>query len=340
MEGSEAQLPVKPQEEADTSDSRSNNSWLPVSQGHPFSIANIPFGIITTDLNPNRRCAVAIGLWVLDLSLFATLGGFRGLQSVHLPDGVFAKPVLNDFAALGRSVHRQVRRYLQEVFREDTWFPTLLKDSPDVQKKCMMLKTDVQTHLPMQIGDYTDFYAGLNHAFNVGTLFRGPENALPPNYKHMPIGYHGRASSIVVSGTPVHRPWGQILHSAGDSGRPIFSPCRKLDYELELGAFVCKPNKMGEPIPVDEAENHLFGFVLMNDWSARDIQTWEYRPLGPFNAKNFATTISPWVVLADALESFRVPGLKNETELLPYLREDRTDNVYNIDLRVGICRKF
>ena len=367
-EGHEAQLPIEAQQEADTSNSRPNivrifrsssvyclhissyqafnsglmalQSWVPIPNRHPFSLANIPFGIITTNLNPERRCAVAIGDWVLDLSLFAALQGFRKLQTVHLPDGVFAKPVLNDFAALGRPVHRQVRRYLQEVLRKDTWFPTVLRDSPDIQRTCLINMSAVTTHLPMHIGDYTDFYAGLNHAFHVGTLIRGPDNALPPNYKHMPIAYHGRASSVVVSGTPIRRPWGQVLDPAGEPDRPIFSPCRKLDFELELGAFVCKPNRMGEPIPIDEAENHLFGFVLMNDWSARDIQTWEYQPLGPFNAKNFATTISPWVVLADALEPFRVEGLENETELLPYLREARTDNVYDIDLRVDLCRKF
>ena len=299
-----------------------------------FSIINIPFGIITTNLNPKRRCAVAIGDFVLDLDRFAAFEGFRGLQSVHLPPDIFAKPVLNDFAALGRPVHRQVRKYLQDVFRQDTHLPMVLKDRPEVREECLIARAEVDMHLPMRIGDYTDFYAGYNHAFNVGSLIRGPEKALPPNYTHMPIGYHGRASSVVISPTPIRRPSGQILDHAGDPNSPMFSPCRKLDYELELGAFICKSNKMGEPIPVNEAENHLFGFVLMNDWSARDIQTWEYQPLGPFNAKNFATTITPWVVLADALEPFRVKGLENKTKLLPYLREERTNNVYDIDLRI------
>jgi len=192
----------------------------------------------------------------------------------------------------------------------------------------------------MHIGDYTDFYAGRNHAYNVGVLFRGPQNALQPNYTHLPVGYHGRASSVVVSGTPIRRPWGQILENpVAETKVPIFTPCRRLDIELELGAFVCRANKMGEPIPIAEAEDSLFGVVLMNDWSARDIQAWEYVPLGPFNAKNFGTSISPWVVLADALEPFLGNGLKNETELLPYLQEKRKENVYNIHLEVDLTTK-
>ena len=234
-------------------------------------------------------------------------------------------------------MHREVRRYLQGVFAEDTPFPHILKDHKHLQEKSLFPLKEVETHLPLRIGDYTDFYAGRNHAYNVGVLFRGPDNALQPNYTHLPVGYHGRASSVVVSGTSIRRPWGQILENpAAEIKNPTFTPCRRLDMELELGAFVCRSNKMGEPVPIAHAEESLFGMVLMNDWSARDIQAWEYVPLGPFNAKNFATTISAWVVLVDALEPFMAKGLNNETELLRYLREQRTENVYNINVEVDL----
>lgn len=195
-------------------------------------------------------------------------------------------------------------------------------------------------HMPMHIGDYTDFYAGKNHAFNVGCLFRGPDNALQPNYTHLPVGYHGRASSVVVSGTPITRPNGQILENPAATPKvPIFSACRRLDIELELGAFLCKGNQMGKNIPISEAADHIFGYVLLNDWSARDIQAWEYVPLGPFLAKNFGSTISPWVVLTDALEPFRCKGIANDTKLLPYLQEKEENNLYDVRLQVDITRK-
>ena len=195
-------------------------------------------------------------------------------------------------------------------------------------------------HLPMHIGDYTDFFAGKNHAHNVGLLFRGPNNTLQPNYTHLPVGYHGRASSIVVSGTPIRRPNGQILaNPTAESKVPSFGPSKKLDMELELGAFVCAENKMGEPIPINKAADNIFGLVLMNDWSARDVQMWESVPLGPFNAKNFGTSISPWVVLMDALESFRARSIHNDTELLPYLREEK-QNVFDIRLEIDLAREW
>lgn len=227
--------------------------------------------------------------------------------------------------------------YLQNVFAEDTDHPDILKENSSLRREALIPLTEVISHLPLQIGDYTDFYAGRNHAYNAGVLFRGPSNALQPNYSHLPVGYHGRASSVVVSGSPIRRPCGQILENpTAEPKVPVFAPCKRLDIELELGAFVCKANKMGEPVPIAEAEESLFGFVLLNDWSARDIQAWEYVPLGPFNAKNFATTISPWVVLADALKPFKCKGLENETELLPYLREEDEENVYDINLEVEL----
>lgn len=313
----------------------SNNSWLEIPKESPFSLANIPFGIISTTSASTPRPAIAIGDHALDLFTFASAGGFSKLPSFQPHIDVFAQPILNDFAALGRPVHRAVREYLQEVFRSSTSHPEILKDNADLQKAALIPRKDVKNHLPMRIGDYTDFYAGLNHAFNVGVLFRGPDNALQPNYKHLPVGYHGRASSIVVSGTPVRRPNGQILPNPAATPKiPAFSPCKKLDIELELAAFVCKGNTLGEPIPIDKAEDHLFGVVLMNDWSARDIQAWEYVPLGPFNAKNFATTITPWIVLMDALEPFRAAGLEpaNRETLMPYLREKQADTAYDIRL--------
>ncbi|PGG96670.1 fumarylacetoacetase [Blastomyces parvus] len=313
------------------------SSWLQIPKESPFSLANIPFGIISTTASPNPRPAVAIGDHALDLFVFASGGGFARLSSFQQHLDVFAQSTLNDFAALGRPVHRQVREYLQEVFKEDTPFPEVLKANEALKQSALVLRKDVTNHLPLSIGDYTDFYAGLNHAYNVGVLFRGPDNALQPNYKHLPVGYHGRASSVIVSGQPIRRPNGQILaNPAATPKEPIFSPCKKLDIELELAVFVAQGNKLGEPIPIDKAEDHLFGVVLMNDWSARDIQAWEYVPLGPFNAKNFATTITPWVVLMDALEPFRTSGLEPGNPLLPYLQEKKEENVYDIHLEVHL----
>ena len=317
-------------------------SWLQIPKNSPFSLANIPFGIITSAKAPSRVAAIAIGDYALNLNAFASSGGFSQLPAIQPHLNVFNQPTLNAFAALGRPVHRQVREYIQSVFRADTPYPRVLKDNESLQKLALLPLSEVTNHLPMQIGDYTDFYAGLNHAYNLGVLLRGPDNALQPNYKHLPVAYHGRASSIVVSGTPIHRPNGQILANPTATPKvPTFSPCKRLDIELEMAAFVSTPNDMGKPVSVNNAEDHIFGLVLMNDWSARDIQAWEYVPLGPFNAKNFATTITPWVVLIDALEPFRVPSLEpeNRENVLPYLREKRTDNVFDIPLEFEITNQ-
>jgi fumarylacetoacetase len=310
-------------------------SWLSIPASSHFSLANIPFGIISTS-GTSPRPAVAIGDHCLDLKAFAADGGFN---DVKIDTSVFSQPTLNAFAALGRPVHRTVRKYLQDVFAEPTSYPRVLKDNEKLRQTALIPRDQVQMHMPMQIGDYTDFYAGKHHAFNIGCLFRGPDNALQPNYTHLPVGYHGRASSVVISGTPITRPNGQILENpAANPKVPIFSPCRRLDIELELGAFLCKDNDMGSSVPIANAADHIFGLVLLNDWSARDIQAWEYVPLGPFNAKNFGSTISPWVVLMDALEPFRTDGITNDTELLPYLREKEPGN-YDIRLRVDLTRK-
>ncbi|KAJ3540455.1 hypothetical protein NM208_g5058 [Fusarium decemcellulare] len=311
-------------------------SWLPIPAGSHFSLANIPFGIISTVSKPTRRPAVAIGKHVLDLAAFANQGGFAKLTALSKDKlSVFTQPTLNDFATLGRPVHKATRAYLRDVFRQDTPYPDILKGNESLQKEALIPLSDVETHLPLRIGDYTDFFAGRNHAQTVGALFRGPANALQPNYNHLPVAYHGRASSVVVSGTPLHRPWGQVLPNP-KATEPVFQPCNRLDIELELGMFICKSNQLGAPIPVNAAEEHVFGYVLMNDWSARDIQQWEYVPLGPFNAKNFGTTISPWVVLADALEPFQTSGLVNDVELKDYLREKRQDNILDINLEVSL----
>ncbi|KAH6973133.1 hypothetical protein BKA56DRAFT_734844 [Ilyonectria sp. MPI-CAGE-AT-0026] len=309
-------------------------SWLPIPTGSHFSIANIPFGIISTAANQTPRPAIAIGDNVLDLHAFASGGGFSGSPSVQEREACFATTTLNAFAALGRPFHQATRTYLQDVLAADTKFPELLKDNEQLRSTAILPRSEVQNHLPLAIGDYTDFYAGKNHAYNVGVLFRGPANALQPNYTHLPVAYHGRASSVVTSGTPIRRPWGQILRP-GDK-TPTLAPCEKLDLELEMGMFICRENSLGAPVPVNEAENHIFGYVLMNDWSARDVQAWEYVPLGPFTAKNMGTSISAWVVLADALEASKGPGIANDTELLPYLRQDAKDNVLGINLEVDV----
>ncbi|KAF1943221.1 Fumarylacetoacetase [Clathrospora elynae] len=312
-------------------------SWFSIPRGSHFSLANIPFGIISTASSSSPRVAVAIGDHALDLEAFAAHNGFSGLSTIQPHQTVFSQPSLNAFAALGRPIHSVVRKYIQSVFSEATTYPDILKNDPARQKQVLIPLKDVKAHLPFKIGDYTDFFAGLNHAYNCGVIFRGPQNALQPNYKHLPVGYHGRASSVVPSGTPIRRPNGQILLDlTAENKIPTFSPCKKLDIELELGAFVCGSNEQGVPIPIEKAEENLFGVVLMNDWSARDIQAWEYVPLGPFNAKNFGTTISTWVVLADALEPFKTKGLENDAEVLPYLKEKSEKTVYNINLQVEI----
>jgi len=256
-------------------------SWLSIARDSPFSIANIPFGVITTPKSATPHIAVAIGDQALDLKLFAESDGFLLLKEIGRHVNVFREETLNSFASLGQAVHRSVRKYLQAVLSEACPYPGILRDNEKLRAEALIPLSECRAHMPMTVGDYTDFYAGLNHAYNVGVLFRGKENALQPNYKHLPVGYHGRASTVVVSGTPIRRPSGQILTNPTASEKlPIFSPSKKLDIELELGAFICGSNKMGDRISIQEAKSHIFGVVLMNDWSARDIQAWEYVPLG------------------------------------------------------------
>ena len=312
-------------------------SWLDIASNSPFSLANIPFGIATFPGSKKPSVATAIGGYAINLAAFASNGGFADLVEAQGHTDVFDQPSLNVLAAKGRSFSGAVRRYVQDIFKADTTYPHLLKDNSDVQKKCFAQLTHVHMHLPFKIGGFSDFYGGMNHAYNAGALFRGQNGALLPNYLHLPLAYHGRTSSIYVSGTPVRRPWGQIVEDlAATEKHPIFVPCQTMDFELELGCFVCGGNEPGNRIPVEDAEQNIFGFVLLNDWSARDIQRWEYVPLGPFNGKNFATTISAWVVLADALEPFRKAGMKHPGTLLPYLQERRKDFTYDLDLEVQL----
>ncbi|ROW01272.1 hypothetical protein VMCG_05854 [Cytospora schulzeri] len=316
-------------------------TWVPgVDPDSEFSLANIPFGIATTPNDSSPHAVTAIGSLVLDLkvlleqpeadSVFPCLEGNK-----H----VFSSPVLNAFAELGRDVHRQVRSTIQDLLSVDTKHPGFLKDNTALQEKALLPIRKADMCLPMQIGDYTDFYAGYHHAFGVGSMWRGPENALQPNYLHLPVGYHGRASSIMVSGNPIKRPIGQIIvDPTAEPKQPIVKPSQKVDIELELGCFVAKGNGIGTSIDVNTAEEHIFGYVLVNDWSARDIQNWEYVPLGPFNGKNFATTISPWVIVPEALEPFRSRGidLAGRPELQDYLKEERADGFFDIKCEIDL----
>lgn len=265
-----------------------------------FPLQNLPYGVFSTMDQP-PRCGVAIGDQILDLAACEA----QGLLDVG---GNFAKPQLNDFIALGREKWDEIRARLTELLAEC---------ATDTLPLVPMAKASL--HLPIRVTEFTDFYASKNHAFNVGMLFRGPENALPSQWTHMPIGYNGRASSVVVSGTAIRRPMGQIK---GENG-PEWVACRRLDLELELGAIVGIDSRMGQPVSVEEAEQMIFGYVLLNDWSARDIQAWEYQPLGPFQSKALGTTISPWIVTQAALEPFRCVGAERVNPLLPYLREER-----------------
>ncbi|KAI9137821.1 hypothetical protein BKA69DRAFT_1159517 [Paraphysoderma sedebokerense] len=308
-------------------------SFVPVSPESHFPIQNLPFGIFSTKDNANRRVGVAIGEHVLDLSVLAQEGLFNGTPMDAHAKSVFAKPVLNDFMNLGRPMWRATRQHLQQLLSESN---STIRDNANLKSKCLVPQSAVTMHLPAEIGDYTDFYASKEHATNVGTMFRGKDNALMPNWLHLPVGYHGRASSVVVSGTPIRRPCGQ--RTPGKDQPPVYGPSIRLDFELEMAFFVGKGNKLGEPVKIDRAEDAIFGVVLMNDWSARDIQAWEYQPLGPFLGKNFGTSISPWVVTLDALEPFLCTGPEQTPTPLPYLKDSKPGS-YDIQLEVRMKPK-
>ncbi len=284
-----------------------------------FTIHNIPFGIFSIKNQP-KCLATIIGDQVVDLYALAELGYFDDLK---IKKTVFKKDYLNDFMVLGKVKTNAVRKRVQEI----------LSDFKKLPPSVFYHENSVQLHLPVQIGDYTDFYSSIEHATNVGKMFRGPENALLPNWRHIPVGYHGRSSSIVVSGVPIHRPQGQVKPK--DAPFPIFQPTARLDFELETGFIIGKETALGESIPIDQAEAYIFGKVLFNDWSARDIQSWEYVPLGPFLGKNFASSMSPWVVTMEALAPFRVRGPQQEPQVLPYLQYSGDKNI-DIQLEVSI----
>jgi fumarylacetoacetase len=302
-------------------------SFIEVSPDSHFPIQNLPFGVFEPKQG-KPRVGVAIGDLIVDLAVLEELGHFR------LPEfqnqRVFSEESLNAFLALGRPAWRKAREILQHLLSAET--PTL-RDDAGLRSRIFHAQKDVVMRLPARIGNYTDFYSSYHHAHNVGTMLRGPENALMPNWKWLPVAYHGRASSVVISGTDVRRPSGQI--KPADAAAPGFSPTKSLDFELEMAFLIGPGNSLGEPVPIDRAIDHIFGFVLMNDWSARDVQAWEYQPLGPFLAKNFCTTISPWVVTAEALQPFRKPLPKQDPEPLPYLR-GKNDFIFDIQLEAHL----
>ncbi|GGX21176.1 fumarylacetoacetase [Pigmentiphaga litoralis] len=290
-----------------------HKSWVPSANraDSHFPIQNLPFGVFTPAASTEPRVGVAIGDEILDLSVLEA----RGL--LNAPAGLFAQRTLNPFMAAGRDTWRSVRSQLTQLLSDDT---ATLRDDVALRQSALVPQAQATMHLPVDIPGYTDFYSSREHATNVGALFRDPKNALMPNWLEIPIGYNGRASSVIVSGTPVRRPNGQIKKP--DQERPVFSPCLRLDIELETGFFVGVPSGLGDPIACEDAESHIFGMVLLNDWSARDLQAWEYVPLGPFNAKGFATTISPWVVTMDALEPFRCAQPPQDPVPLSYLQHE------------------
>ncbi|MBI5824217.1 MAG: fumarylacetoacetase [Chloroflexi bacterium] len=293
-------------------------SFIEVHPESDFPIQNLPYGVFSTKANPNPRIGTRIGGVAIDLSILdeENLFGKR--------HGFFADATLNRFMSAGREVWREIRQRLTGLLSSDN---SPLKDEA-MQSRVFVSVEEIQMHLPVAIGDYTDFYASREHATNVGIMFRGKENALMPNWLYLPVGYHGRASSVVISGADVIRPRGQVAPHE-------FVASRSLDFELEMGFFIGAGNNLGEPISIENAREHIFGMTLLNDWSARDIQAWEYQPLGPFLAKNFATTISPWVVTMDALEPFRVDGPTQDPAPLPYLTIDSA-NGYDIHLEVTL----
>ena len=305
-------------------------TWIDVPEGSDFPIQNIPFGIIRPNGKPPRP-AIRIGNTAIDLSTLCDAGYFDDLNLDDL--SVFYAPVLNDFISLGKPVWQAVRQKLSDLFYVNNHD---LKNDEETLNLALYPVDEVEMMLPVQVGDYTDFYSSIEHATNVGIMFRDPANALLPNWKHIPVGYHGRSSSIVVSGTDIYRPKGQT--KADDADTPVFGPSRLFDFELEMAFITGKKTALGETISTAEAEDAIFGMLLFNDLSARDIQKWEYVPLGPFLSKSFGSVVSPWIVTLDALEPFRVKGPKQEPPVLDYLKFTGDKNI-DIKLQVSIQPK-
>ncbi|SDS37547.1 fumarylacetoacetate hydrolase [Gillisia sp. Hel1_33_143] len=309
-----------------TANDPNRKTWLDTPKDTDFPIQNIPFGVFLTR-DDIVTIGTRIGDYAIDLGALHQLGYF---EDIPLTDDIFLQDTLNDFISDGKKTWRLVRNRIAEVFDEKN---SKLKNNQDHRNIVLFTLDEIEMQLPVQVGDYTDFYSSKEHATNVGTMFRDPENALLPNWLHIPVGYHGRSSSIIPSGIPVHRPQGQKLPNGATE--PVFGPSRLIDFELEMAFITTDANLLGEPIPIEDAEDYIFGLVLFNDWSARDIQKWEYVPLGPFLAKNFASSVSPWIVTLDALEPFRTKGPEPEKELLPYLQFEGKKS-FDIKLQVAI----
>ena len=299
-------------------------TWLNIPHDSDFSVHNLPFGVFSTKENPRHRIGIAIGEYILDLSITEGVGFFADLD---FNKKTLQADVLNPFISEGKTAWQALRSRVQELFSEG------FEGKKTIENQCLVLQSDAEMHLPVKIGDYTDFYSSEQHATNVGKMFRDPNNPLLPNWKHLPVAYHGRASSIKISGTNFHRPKGQFKVNENDP--PIFAATNALDFELEMAAIIGKSNALGDAISVQEAADYVFGFVIFNDWSARDIQRWEAVPLGPFLGKNFFSAVSPWVVTMDALEPFKVAGEKQTPSVLAYLQT--VDNQhFNVELEVSI----
>jgi fumarylacetoacetase len=300
-------------------------SFVPVDPNSDFPIQNLPYGVFSTSALSAPRVGVAIGNLVLDL--------WELEQDCRLdvgPLGVFSAPSLNPFMALGPQAWARTRAKVSELLRHDS---DELRDNEELRRRALVPMAQTKLHLPITVAGYTDFYSSKEHATNVGVMFRGKDNALQPNWLHMPTGYNGRASTVVVSGTGVRSPRGQL--KPANAEHPSFGPCKRLDFELEMGAVIGQASPMGEMLNEAQAQEMIFGFVLLNDWSARDIQQWEYVPLGPFQSKAFATSISPWVVTSAALEPFRRHGPEQIPKPLPYLQQAQPNN-YDLELEVGL----
>ena len=303
-------------------------SWIEVNKDSDFPIQNIPFGVYSPKEGGELHVATAIGDYVIDLAYLDEAGFFINTDIEETE--AFHEPTLNAFMSLGQKAWKEARLIISRLLREDN---TSFKDNDELKEIALIPMAETRMEMPVDIGDYTDFYSSREHATNVGTMFRGPDAALMPNWLHLPVGYHGRASSVVLSGTDIVRPKGQT--KAVDAKEPTFGDSNRMDFELEMGVLIGSGNTLSEPIPVDEAENHVFGFTLVNDWSARDIQTWEYIPLGPFLAKNFATSISPWIITMEALEPFKCKSPKQDPKPFDYLNNKKNCN-YDINLEIHL----
>lgn len=302
-------------------------SWIEIPESCDFPLENLPYGI--AKLSNEKAVAVTrIGDTIIDLQSLSALNAFSDLKIENAD--IFNQPVLNNFIELGKDLHVKVRERLQEIFGIGSMNTELTEK---IKQYSLYAADGVKMLMPVKVTDYTDFYSSIEHATNVGKMFRDPANALLPNWKHLPVGYHGRASSIVISGSEIHRPNGQTMPQGAE--KPVFGPSKMFDFELEMAFVVSKTTQLGESVKASEAEDYIFGFLLFNDLSARDIQSWEYVPLGPFLSKNFGSVVSPWIVTLEALEPFRVKGPIQEPEVLPYLKTSGNRN-FDINLEVLI----